>query len=231
MQLHAVLGVGMDDVILQVVNRLHGIVAGDHHEVRRVEVDGHAGGMQAVEEVLERQAGFGAGFDGEVRVETVGIGGQLAARVQQNAEARMLLARGHHADVRGDDAGFKLLRQIQNALGALDQLGILLRIVEAVSKIAAQRGDHEPAILHGVQEIAALLAGQVLGRHFAARGVHLHALRAQTASDVQRLGERFPEGIQNDANRELVHDFHLIPCIFPYETIVPHPAKNCKQNW
>ena len=70
MQPLAVFCMCVHNVILQRVDRLHGVVTRDHDKVCRIKVDGNTLGMEAVKETLQRRCNLRTGLHGEVSLHT-----------------------------------------------------------------------------------------------------------------------------------------------------------------
>lgn len=144
---------------LRLWTALDRIVPRHHDQIGWVEIDRHAGGMQGVQEGLENGRQLGSGLDGEMGPQAVGVGRQLAAGVLHDPEGVAIGIRGHHANMGGHHVGLQILGQIQNALGSLDKLRVLLRVGKALAQIAAQRGDGQPPGLAHVKELPPFLRG------------------------------------------------------------------------
>ena len=108
----SVLGVSVDDVVLQGVHRLHRVVPCDHDEIGGVQVHGYAGGVEAVQKALQGEGLFRARFNGEVCLHGIGIGGQHAAGLLHDGVPGMGLILRYHANVGGDHIGLQVLGQV-----------------------------------------------------------------------------------------------------------------------
>ena len=111
----------VDDVVLQSVDRLHGIVAGDHHEVGGVKVDRNAAGAERVEEVFQHDSGLRTGLNSKVSIQRVGVLGKGVAGLLHDLVAVVGGIGGNYADVGGDHVGAQLLCQLQDTLGFFDE--------------------------------------------------------------------------------------------------------------
>ena len=74
----AVLCMGMNDIIAQNINGFYGVVASDHNEVCRVEIDTEPLSAERIEECFEHGCLFRAGFGSEYGADAVCICGKLA---------------------------------------------------------------------------------------------------------------------------------------------------------
>ena len=165
----AVLGVGVDDVVLQVMDSRHGIVPRDHDQVGGVEVHAHAlGAAQGVQELFEVGRGLGTRLHGEAGAHRVGVLGQLITGVLHDLVAVMVGILRHHADVGGDDAALQGEGQVHDALGLLDEGGVQLGVAEAVAQVAAEGGEDQAVGFEHTHELGALGGSHVLGGHASA---------------------------------------------------------------
>ena len=106
------------------MNCLDGIIAGDHAQVCRVEVDGNAGGIQAVKKIAENIRGLRAGFDGKTDAVAVGKIGKCAAGLLHDLVAVVVLIFRNNADMRGNDRGIKVNGKLNDTLGFFDKLRV-----------------------------------------------------------------------------------------------------------
>ena len=146
-----------------------------------------------------------------MRLHRVRIGGQLAAGVLHDRIARVRRVGRHDADVRRDHVGLQILREIDNALRALDQIRIQRRVVEAVAEVAAERGNHEAVVLDALQKLAARLGIHVLRRKLALRRINLNALCADSRRLIER-GQRIgAEAVHQNADGKRIHRKQSFP--------------------
>lgn len=106
---------------------------------------------------------------------------------------------GHNADVCRDDIRAELLCKFDYPLRLLDSPGVLLFVAEAAAEIAAESGDNESVVLNELAEIRALGADKLLGRHFAAGGIDLDALRTDLGGLFDRRRDIRAEAVNNNA--------------------------------
>ena len=204
---------GVNDVFLQVMHRLYGIVARNHHEVRGIEIDCYARGAERIEEFPQHCRGLGSRFDGEMRTETVGIGGKLIARLLHDLVALMVLILGNDADVRSNDVCFHLQSKIYYPFGAFHVNFVVLHAHKAVTEVTADRGKLDAVVLCKLQQLAALFGAEVFGCELSARSVHLNTVQAQTARLFDRLVDLLTEGFHNDTYWKLIHNYILLASI------------------
>ena len=117
----------------------------------------------------------------------------------------MLTVRGHNAYVGGDHVGLKVQGKVEYALGALDPAGVYLRVVEAPDVPAEGRHRKAP-VLDGLQELPALVGGQVLGGQLAVGDADLHAVHAQGLGLVQGLDDGELEALKQYADGKIIHN-------------------------
>ena len=197
--LNAVLGMGVNYVVAQVVDRLCGIVARDHDKVRGVEVDRDAGRAERVKKLLERRRGLGCRLDGERSVEAVREAGELKARILHYLVSLVSAVLGNNADVCRDDIRAELLCKLDYPLRLLDSPPVFVPVAEASAEVAAEGGDDEPVVLNEPAEIRTLRADKLLGRHLAAGGIDLNALRTDLGCLSDRRRDIRAEAVNNNA--------------------------------
>ena len=117
----------------------------------------------------------------------------------------------HDADVRRDHVGLQILREIDDALRALDQIRIQRRVVEAVAEVAAERGDHEAVVLDALQKLAARLGIHVLRRKLALRRINLNALCADSRRLIERGQRISAEAVHQNADGKRIHRKQSFP--------------------
>src|SRR5262245_24669629 len=82
-----------------------------------------------------------AGLDREMRVQAVCVAAQLGARAQHRMVDFAVLVFRYDADMRRDDFGAELDREVEDTLGLLDLRRVRVLVLEAVAaKIADKRG-------------------------------------------------------------------------------------------
>ena len=98
-------------------------------------------------------------------------------------------------------SGLQILREIDDALRALDQIRIQRRVVEAVAEVAGMSAEiTRPWFLDALQKLVARLGIHVLRRKLALRRINLNALcadsrspyRAQVSVSVRKPSIRTP---------------------------------------
>ena len=89
-----------------------------------VKIHGDAGGVQAVQKFAQREGDVRPCLDGEMSVHAVRIAGKLAAGLLHHMVALRGAVERNDADVGRHDVRAELLGQIQNALGALDEIAV-----------------------------------------------------------------------------------------------------------
>ena len=132
-------------------------------------------------------------------VEAVREAGELEACLLHDFISLVAAVLGHNADVGRDDIRAELLCKLDYPLRLLDSPGVLLFVAEAAAEIAAESGDNESVVLNELAEIRALGADKLLGRHFAAGGIDLDALRADLGSLFDRRRDIRAEAVNNNA--------------------------------
>ena len=160
----------------------------------------------SVQKLLEGGGLLRAGLNGEVGLEGIGVGGQLAAGLLHNGVAGVGLILGYHANVGGDHVGFQILGQLQDALGLLNEGRVLLGVDKALAQIAAQGGHREAPVLDGFQQLPALLRGEGGGGGLPRGGPHLDALGPHGLGLIQGGVYVGTEGIQHDADGKGIHN-------------------------
>ena len=106
-------------------------------------------------------------------------------------------------NVRGYDRAIQLLRNVENALRALDEVGIFFLVLKAVSHVAADRREYKSVRVHNIENLANLCVGHVVDSEKGAvvGDVDLHAGRAQRCRGLSRLAEVFrAEGFRHNAD-------------------------------
>ena len=200
-----ILGVRMNDVILEVMDGHDGIVACDHDEVGGVKVDRHAAAAEAVKEVLQHERGFGARFDSKACAYAVGVLGQLTAGRLHHTVTGVCGIVGHATDVRRDDVRAQLLCQIHDTLGLFDQGGVGVGVGKAVAEIAADSGKDQAVFAHRANNIRAAGGRHIFGRILAFGAIHLQAVHAKGGSVTDRLKGIEAEGFDHSADFKIAH--------------------------
>ena len=183
------------------LRRGDGVVARDHGQVCRVEVDAHALAAEAVEERAQGHGLFRAGLDGEAAADLVAVFAHGAAGLLHDGVARVGGVRGDDADVGRDDRAAQVQRQVHDAQGALDLLGVVLGAGEGVAAhVPAQGGDLQAQVADVGLQVPARLGVQRLGRHLAGDGVDLHAVCAKVRGLFEALAQAEAEAVRDDAD-------------------------------
>lgn len=103
---------GMDDVILQVVYRLHRIVPRHHDEVCRVHIDCNAGGMQTIQELFQNCRLFRSCFNCKMCIQGIRILCQLKTCLLHDLIAFIRRIRRNNIDMSCHNVGFQLLCKV-----------------------------------------------------------------------------------------------------------------------
>ena len=106
----------MNDVVLEIINRLNGIVTRNHYKVCRVKVDTYAAGAERIEEVTENRCSFGACFNRKMRVDAICILCQLCASLLHNFISFMIFVCRNNTDMCCYNIGAKLFCKHHSAL-------------------------------------------------------------------------------------------------------------------
>ncbi|CDN41988.1 hypothetical protein BN871_AS_00090 [Paenibacillus sp. P22] len=198
----AVLGMRMDDVILQRIDALDRIVSGHHHHIGRIEVDGQAVRAERIEELPQMGGALRTGLDREVSVDAAGIAAQLLAGALHRVIDLAVLVIRHDADVGRDDRAAEIHRQVENPLGLLDLPAVLPGVLEAVSGQVAHKGGNLQAEGSDVfLELPAAGGIHDVGIHFALDRIDLHAVRSDFLGLQQPLTNAELEAVHDDADR------------------------------
>ena len=200
---------GVDDVVLQGIYRLHRVIAHTHGEVGGIQVDRDAGGTQGIQEGFQDDRLLGPGLHGEVRLQGIGVGRELPAGLLHDLVCVRGVVVRHPADVGRYHVGAEFQRQIQNALASFHVDLVQLRIGESLAEVAAEGGDHEPQIVKLCEEGLFLICGQILLAEIIVSGVDLHAFSADGSRLFQRCETLHAEAFGDDADFERIHNRYL----------------------
>ena len=216
---------GVYDVLFQRMHGLNRIVTRYHHKVCGIHIDRYACGAQAIQEAAQHLRGFRACFNGKVRVQAVGIFGQLAAGILHDVIARMRRILGNNANVGGYDIRAQLLGHVQNALGGFNQLGVELRIAKALAQVAADGGNNQAVIAHLRHKLFLHGGGNGFNGQQTMTAMGLNAGCAQLTGNIQRFSPGLAEGIQHNADGESRHKsiapLQVVGIYFDMEARIP----------